>query len=99
MLESVKDRQVTRAEVFRTVASPQTADLFLKAAAQTGTEIALTELPAQRSESIDGKPKPEDKSGQEEEEEVVVKVIWETKEQEQDFWVAFDIEWRKANNP
>lgn len=96
MLESVQDRQVTSTEVFRTVASPETADIFLKAAAQTGTDIALTEIPAHRSESIDGKPEPEDKSGQE---EVGVKVIWETKEQEQDFWVAFDIEWRKANNP
>jgi hypothetical protein len=96
MLESVQDRRVTSTEVFQTVALPETADIFLKAAAQTGTDIALAEIRAQSSESIDGKPEPEDKSGQE---EVVVKVIWETKEQEQDFWVAFDIEWRKANNP
>lgn len=94
MIESVQSRQETSSEVFRTVVSPEIIDIFLKAAAETGTEIVFGEISDQRSEFIDGKPEPEAETSQK---EVMAEINWETKQQKQDFWVSFDSEWRKAN--
>jgi iron only hydrogenase large subunit-like protein len=94
MLGSVQSRQETSTNAFRTVVSPEITDIFLKAAAKTGTEIAFVEIPAQRGECIEGKSvlevEPEQK-------ELLVEIMWETKQQAQDFWIAFDNEWRKAH--
>lgn len=95
MSGSTQSRQGTSSEVFRTVVSPEISAIFLKAAAETGTEIAFVEIPAQRSELfMNGEPECEAETGQK---EILVEIIWETKRQAQDFWVAFDTEWRKAN--
>lgn len=94
MLGSTQSRQGTSSDVFRTVISAEMTNIFLKAAAEAGTEIAFVEISAQKSEFIDGKAEPESEIDQR---EVLVEMIWETKKQGQDFWIAFDNEWRKAN--
>lgn len=94
MLESIQNRQGTSSDVFRTVVSPETTNILLEAAVQTETKIVLVEIPTHRTKFIDGKLEPEAETKQK---EVMVEIIWETKRQEQDFWVAFDTEWRNAN--